>query len=425
MILVLQQLCAALLVGLGPSALVGRLPRHVEWRRHRARRDPAAGRRNALTAGLVIIAQPWSAALGARRREPALAGGGALVYAKVASRLLQADALRTGLLLVLHAGAVGLVWRRACRRTPRERSGSPSLPRRLGAVDRDGGAAAHLARHRVARRRTASLRHSGGATRALAPSAAARRAAPMRILPPGPRLHGQPVDAVRDLERRRLPSGQAGAYEHLVDTRRQTLDPRCSTSSRCATRPVGAQAAAGAFGRTTRSQEASCTGTQRALPPAPGSRGAGGNTAGHMQAYSCSIRRLRSRSRGTARKRSRNRHPTPRRAAPHGSTAFAANVRARGGRRQRAGAPPLGRGVHPVGGRASTARRARVAGRLRAARGTGAGGASRVELEFVDPALRRGFTVSLVALCAALGLPIRISHRMARRCDRRDPVVSC
>jgi len=115
MIQVLLQLATAVLVGFGLTALWGRLPRELTWRRVPTRQD--AVRLAVAAAVLALLAMgaalPWGDALaervGASPRLPAEARG---VYADVMRRMLRGDAVRIGVLLLANAGVVLLLWRR-------------------------------------------------------------------------------------------------------------------------------------------------------------------------------------------------------------------------------------------------------------------------------------------------------------------------
>jgi hypothetical protein len=230
MILVLQQLCAAVLLGLGFAALQARLPRGLEWRRPPAARDAtrllvAAA---ALAVALVILAQPWSSAVAARvGANPRLPPEARAVYAEVASRLLQGDALRVGALLVLHAAAVWGVWR---RRLPVDIAGAACVV--LTAVDLGA----------VDRKMVAPQKTWPGLDSRVAPARAQVAvatpivrwleaqpkpdAAPLRILPSGPGFMDNRWMAFGIASAGGYHPAKLARFEHLVETRRQTIDPR-------------------------------------------------------------------------------------------------------------------------------------------------------------------------------------------------------
>ena len=115
MILVLQQLAAATLLGCGCAALLGRLPATLHWRREPQDRDALRVLMAALVVAvfLVLITQPWSGALASRvSQSPRLPAEARAQYGEVARKLLQEDGLRVGALMVAHAAVLLLVWRR-------------------------------------------------------------------------------------------------------------------------------------------------------------------------------------------------------------------------------------------------------------------------------------------------------------------------
>lgn len=230
MILVLQQLCAAALAGLGLAALCGRLPHGLAWRR-----PPSAGDRTrmlvaaaALGAGLLVVAQPWSAAIAERvaasARLPDAARG---AYADVARRLLQGDALRVALLLVLHAAAVFWVWK---RRLPLDVAGAACVLATavdLGVVDRKLVAPQHTwpgVESRV-QPKPAQVAVATPLVRFLEQQPRPG-AAPIRILPAGPGFMDNRWMAFGIASAGGYHPAKLARFEHLVDTRQQTLDPR-------------------------------------------------------------------------------------------------------------------------------------------------------------------------------------------------------
>lgn len=115
MILVLQQFAAAVLLGLGCAAILGRLPATLHWRRAPDGRDAVRALVAAAAVALFvgILAQPWSSALAGRvAQNPRLPQEARAVYGEVARKLLQGDGLRIGALLLAHAAVLVLVWRR-------------------------------------------------------------------------------------------------------------------------------------------------------------------------------------------------------------------------------------------------------------------------------------------------------------------------
>jgi hypothetical protein len=230
MILVLLQFASSVLLGLGLSALWARLPRDAEWRRPPVLRDTtrlliAA---TATAVFVVILVQPWSAALATRvAQNPRLPDQARSVYAEVARRLLQGDGLRVAAFLVAQASVVALLWR---RKLPADVAGIALLGLTvldLGAVDRRMVAPQHT--WPGVTTRIGSERHAdpqpGPLVRWLQ-SQPRDGAAPLRILPPGP--------GYMNNEWMQWGISSAGGYhpaklsrfEDLVDTRKSNLDPR-------------------------------------------------------------------------------------------------------------------------------------------------------------------------------------------------------
>jgi hypothetical protein len=229
MILVLQQLSACVLLGFGLAAISGRLPRDLSWRRMPTPRDSTRLMIAAAAAALLALAlvQPWSNALARRvQQSPRLPQEARAVYGEVARKLLQRDGLRVAFLLVAQAGVVLLLWR---RKWPADAVGVVLVALAaidLGAVDRKmvtpertwPGVASRLGV------KPAQDAAPGPLVRWLK-SQPAEGAAPPRILAPGPGFMNN--------EWMRWGISTAGGYhpaklvryEELVETQRQTLDP--------------------------------------------------------------------------------------------------------------------------------------------------------------------------------------------------------
>ena len=229
MILVLLQLAGCLLLGLGLTALWGRAPRDLTFRHPPTARDAT---RLALAAAtlavlLVVLVQPWSGALAGRvAQNPRLPGEARGVYAEIARRLLQGDGLRLSGLLIANAGVVLLLWR---RKLPADAAGALLIGLTLldlGSVDR----------RMVSPQRT----WRGLPSRIASPPASQERdtplvqwlaarpregAAPVRILAPGPGFMNNEWMSHGIASAGGYHPAKLARYESLVNTSRQTLDP--------------------------------------------------------------------------------------------------------------------------------------------------------------------------------------------------------
>lgn len=230
MILVLLQLGASVVAGLGLSALWKQLPATCAWGREPSRADVQRFFVAAVACAILLggIAQPWGDALatrvGTNPRLPQEARG---VYAAVARGLLKGDGLRIAVLLVSSAAAVLLLWR---RRLPADAAGAVLVALAvfdLGVVDRRMVQPQHTWPGLASRTAPARAAAAGSADVARWILEQPRSdAAPPRILPPGAGFMNN--------EWMRHGIASAGGYhpaklsrfETLVDTRRQTLDPR-------------------------------------------------------------------------------------------------------------------------------------------------------------------------------------------------------
>ncbi len=229
MILMLLQLACCVSLGLGLTALWGRAPRDLALRRPTTARDATrfAVAAAVLAVLLVVAVQPWSGALAARvAQNPRLPDQARATCAEVARKLLQGDGLRLSALALANAGIVLLLWR---RKLPADVAGLALVALTvvdLGSVDR----------RMVSPQRTWPGLQSRVTT---APAAEERPsplvqwlqarpregAAPVRILAPG--------RGFMDNEWMRWGISSAGGYhpaklaryESLVDTSRQTLEP--------------------------------------------------------------------------------------------------------------------------------------------------------------------------------------------------------
>ena len=407
MILVLQQLATCVLLGLGLSALWGRLPRDAAWRRAPGPRDAARLLVMALAAAvfIVVLVQPWSGSLAQRvQQSPRLPAEARAPYGEIARQLLQRDGLRVGLFLVLQAGAVWLLWR---RRLPADVAGVALCALTvldLGVVDRK----------MVAPERTwpgAGSRVGNPSADTSTPSPLVRflqsqpgdGAAPLRILPPGPDFMNN--------EWMRWGIASAGGYhpaklsrfEELVDTRRQTLDPALLDlfAVRYVVLPERSPRAAAA--PAYEGPEGAVYENSRAMPRAW--------VTGRWEladAAQCRTRLLApefDRTRVALLESSPEPAPDTSAVGTARIVEFAANRLALEVESSTPALLVLSEAYHPGW-------RARVNGDarpvlpadcvLRAV--TLPAGASRVELEFTDPALRRGLAVTLSALAVVVGL---------------------
>ncbi len=229
MILVLQQLCAALVVGLGSAALLGRLPSGFAWRRPPAGReaDRALVATIAIAVVTALLVQPWSGALASRvGANPRLSPEGRAVYAEVARHLLQGDGLRIGLLLVAHAVVVVLAWR---RRLPFDVAGVLLVALTaidLGVVDRKMVAPEHTWPGVAARTAAAhSLEPQATPLVQFLQKQPRDGAAPLRILPAGPGFMNNEWMAFGIASAGGYHPAKLARFEQLVNTSQQTIDP--------------------------------------------------------------------------------------------------------------------------------------------------------------------------------------------------------
>jgi hypothetical protein len=230
MILVLLQLAASLGAALGATALWGRLPRGLVWRKLPDRRDTtrALVACAVLAALLVIVVQPWSAALAQR-----VAGNTRIpeearqVYSGVARKMLQGDGVRVGLSLAALAASLFFLWR---RKLPADAAGALLVAITvfdLGAVDRRMVQPQHTwpgTASRVGARHETQMQPTGVARWVLQNRLAG--AAPPRVLPVGSFFMDNSwmssgLSSVGGYHPAKL-----ARFEKLVQTSQQTLDRR-------------------------------------------------------------------------------------------------------------------------------------------------------------------------------------------------------
>lgn len=230
MILVLLQLAASVVAGLGLSALWKQLPETCAWGRTPSRAEAQRFFVAAIATAILLggVAQPWGDALATRvASNPRLPQEARAVYAAVARDLLKEDGLRVAVLLVVHAAAVLLLWK---RRLPPDVAGGLLLVFTvfdLGFVDRKMVQPQHTWPGVVSRTAPARTQVASSTDVARWILAQAREdAAPPRILPPGAGFMNNEWMSHGVASAGGYHPAKLSRFETLVDTRRQTLDPR-------------------------------------------------------------------------------------------------------------------------------------------------------------------------------------------------------